>query len=65
MRPPTQATKTANNVDLNDACFIEEIQQRIKTPRSDFVPMDENDTMFDDIRARLRARQTRDGGHRT
>ncbi len=32
------------------------IRERMATPRSDFVEMDESDTVFDDIRARIRSR---------
>ena len=30
------------------------VRARTQTPRSDFIEMDENDTMLDDIRSRLR-----------
>ena len=29
------------------------VRARLQTPRSEFIEMDENDTMFDDIRQRL------------
>jgi antitoxin ParD1/3/4 len=32
------------------------IKARMQTPRSEFIEMDETDTMFDDIRERLRSR---------
>ena len=32
------------------------IKARMQTPRSEFVEMDQNDTMFDDVRARLKSR---------
>lgn len=65
MKLPTQATKTANDVDQNCARFIEKIHQRIETPRSDFVPLDESDTMFDDIKAQLREREAGKGAQQT
>ena len=65
MKPPTQETTTANDVDLNGARFIEEIHHRIKTPRSDFVPLDESDTVFDDIKAQLRSREAGKGAQQT
>lgn len=65
MNRATQATKTANDVDLNCTRFIEEIRQRIKTPRSDFVPLDETDSLFDDIKAQLREREAEKGAQQT
>ena len=32
------------------------IKARMQTPRSEFIEMDEKDTMFDDVRERLRSR---------
>ncbi len=32
------------------------IKARMQTPRSEFVEMDQNDTLFDDVRARLKSR---------
>ena len=32
------------------------IKARMQTPRSEFIEIDETDTMFDDIRERLRSR---------
>lgn len=34
----------------------DEIRRRMDLPDDQWIPMDENDTMFEDIRARLRAR---------
>ncbi len=31
------------------------IKARMKTPRSEFIEMDETDTMFDDVRAKLKS----------
>lgn len=35
--------------------MTEAVRTRLQTPRSEFIEMDENDTMFDDIRQRLSA----------
>ena len=35
------------------ARMAEAVQARMQTPRSEFIEMDENDTMLDDIRNRL------------
>ena len=35
------------------AGMTEAVRARLQTPRSEFIEMDENDTMFDDIRQRL------------
>lgn len=32
------------------------IKRRMQTPRSEFINMDDTDTMFDDVRDRLRSR---------
>jgi antitoxin ParD1/3/4 len=40
----------------------DEIRRRMETPEEQWVVMDENDTMFDDIRARLRAKYGADRG---
>ena len=34
----------------------EAIRTRMKTPRSEFIEMDDNDTMFDDVYKRLKSR---------
>ena len=36
--------------------MADEIRRRMQTPEDQWIRMDENDTMFEDIRARLRAK---------
>lgn len=36
-----------------DALLAEKLEERIKTPRSEFINMDHEDTLFADIRTRL------------
>lgn len=40
----------------------DEIRRRMELPDDQWIRMDENDTMFDDIRARLRAKYGADRG---
>lgn len=39
------------------AGMADAIRARMRTPRSEFIEMDENDTMFDDVRRRMKSKE--------